>query len=68
MKHLIGAGLVIIFAFVVRFVLPLSFALDIHIHDTYRVVPLRVVSFWTLLVISAAWLSFATFKLMRHTS
>ncbi|MGB9435133.1 MAG: hypothetical protein WBQ89_23000 [Candidatus Acidiferrum sp.] len=68
MKHLIGAGLVIILAFVVRFVLPLSFALDIYVHDTYRVVPLRVVSFWTLLVISAAWLSFATFKLIRHTS
>jgi hypothetical protein len=39
MKHLIGAGLVIILAFVVRFVLPLSFALDIHVHDTYHSFP-----------------------------
>jgi hypothetical protein len=67
-KHLIGAGLVAILAFVVRFALPLPFALDIQVHDTYRVVPLRVVSFWALLVISATWLSFATFKLIRHTS
>ena len=68
MKHLIGAGLVLMLAFVVRFVLPLSLGLDIHVHDTYRVVPLRIVSFWALLVISAAWLSFATLKLIRHTS
>jgi hypothetical protein len=39
MKHLIGAGLVIILAFVVRFVLPLSFALGIHVHDTYHSFP-----------------------------
>lgn len=67
-KHLIGAGLVTILAFVVRFVLPLPFALDIYAHDTYRVVPLRVVSFWVLLVISAAWLAIAAFKLIRRGS
>ena len=67
MKHLIGAGLVPILAFVVRFVLPLPFALDIYVHDTYRVVPLRIVSFWVLLAASAAWLVIAAFKLIRHT-
>jgi hypothetical protein len=66
MKHLIGAGLVIILAFVVRSALPFSVALDIYI--THRVVPLRIVGFWALLVISAAWLLFATFKLIRRTS
>jgi hypothetical protein len=65
-KHLIGAGLVTILAFVVRFVLPLPFAMDIYVHDSYRVVPLRVVSFWVLLVTSAAWLVIAAFKLIRH--
>ena len=68
MKHLIGAGLVTILAFVVRFVLPLPFALDIYVHDTYRVVPLRVLSFWVLLLISAALLVIAAFKLIRHGS
>lgn len=68
MKHLIGAGLVTILAFVARFVLPLPFALDIYIHETYRVVPLRVFSFWALLVIAAAWLLIAAFKLIRHAS
>jgi hypothetical protein len=67
-KHLIGAGLVTILAFVVRFVLPLPFALDIYVHDTYRVVPLRVFSFWVLLVIAAAWLAIAACKAIRRTS
>jgi hypothetical protein len=65
-KHLIGAGLVTILAFVVRFVLPLPFAMDIYVHDSYRVVPLRVVSFRVLLVTSAAWLVIAAFKLIWH--
>lgn len=68
MKHLIGAGFVTILAFLVRFVLPVTFGLDILVHDTYRVVPLRVVSFWVLLVIAAAWLVIAAFKLVRHIS
>jgi hypothetical protein len=67
-KHVIGAGLVAILAFLVRFVLPLPVALDIYIRDTYRVIPLRVVSFWMLLMIAAAWLVVAAFKVIRHTS
>ena len=68
MKHVIGAGLVTILAFVVRFVLPISFALDMYVHDTYRVVPFRLVSFWVLLVVSVVWLVIAAFKLIRHAS
>ena len=65
MRRLIGVGLVTILAFVVRFVLPLPFALLIHTHDnTYRVVPLRVLSFWVLLVIAAAWLVIAASRLL----
>lgn len=68
MKHLIGAGLVAILAFVVGFVLPLPFGLDIHIHDTYRLVPLRIVGFWVLLAIAAVWLVIAAFKVIRRNS
>jgi len=68
MKHLIGAGLVVMLAFAVRFVLPLSFGVDIHVHDTYRVVPVRIVIFWTLLILSAAWLVVAAFKAIRTAS
>ena len=68
MKHVIGAGLLAILAFLVRFVLPLPVALDIYIRDMYRVIPLRVVSFWMLLAIAAAWLVVAAFKVIHHTS
>ena len=68
MKHLIGAGLVAIFAFVVRFVLRFPFALDIYVHDTYRAVPFGIVGFWVLIAIAAAWLVIAAFKLIRRTS
>ena len=64
-KHVIGAGLI---AILVRFVLPLPVALDIYIRDTYRVIPLRIVSFWMLLVIAVGWLVVAAFKVIRHTS
>ena len=68
MKHLIGAGLVAILALVVRFVLRLPFALDIYVHDTYRVVPLGIVGFWVLLAIATAWLVIAALKLIRRAS
>ena len=68
MKHLIGAGLLTILPFVVGFVLPFPFTLDIYVHDTYLVVPLRIVSFWVLLATSAAWLVIAVFKVTRRTS
>ena len=67
-KHLIGAGLVAILAFVVRFVLRLPFGLDIYVHDTYRAIPLGIVGFWVLLAIAAAWLVIAAFKVIRRSS
>ena len=68
MKHLIGAGLVAILAFVVRFVFRLPFGLDIYVHDTYRVVPLGIVGFWVLLALATAWLVIAALKLIRRAS
>lgn len=53
---------------VVGFVLPLPFALNIYTDETYRVLPLRVFSFWVLLVIAAPWLMIAAFKVIRRTS
>ena len=68
MKHLIGAGLVAILAFVVRFVFRLPFGLDIYVHDTYRVVPLGIVGFWVLLALATAWLVIAALKVIRCAS
>ena len=68
MKHLIGAGLVAILAFVVRFVFRDPSGLDIYAHDTYRVVPLGIVGFWVLLAIATAWLVIAALKLIRRAS
>jgi hypothetical protein len=68
MKQLIGPGLVAILAFVVRFALPFSGGLDIHIHDKYGFVSFRVLGFWILLAISTIWLAFAALKFARNTS
>ena len=45
MKHLVGMGVLVALAFVLRFWLRTSLGLDISIHDTYRVVPLRAIVF-----------------------
>ncbi len=68
MKQLIVAGSVILLALLVRFVLPLPQTLDIHVHDTYRIVPVRSVVFWVLLALSGAWLVFAGLKSIRSGS
>ena len=65
LKHLIGAGLITLVAFVIRFrVLPRT--LDIYVHDTYIVVTPRVSAFWLLLAVAAVWLVFAAFKFHRR--
>lgn len=61
LKHLIGAGLLTLVAFVIRFrVLPRT--LDIYVHDTYIVVIPRLIAFWLLLAVAAVWLVFAALK------
>ena len=68
MKHLIGIGVLIAMAFGLRSLLQTSFALDISIHDTYWVVPLRIITFWCLLEIAFAWfLVFAWTSIRRHS-
>jgi hypothetical protein len=45
MKHLVGTGVLIVMAFVLRFVLHTNLALDMHLHDIYRAVPLGIIAF-----------------------
>jgi hypothetical protein len=68
MKHFIGAGAVLALALVVRLWAFQGVGLDIRIHDAYRVIPLRVVGFWVLIGIAAAWFLVAAYKFRRHGS
>ena len=68
MKHFVGAGTVVALALVVRFWTFQSIGLDIHLHDAYQVIPLRVVGFWVLIGIAAAWFLIAAYKFRRHSS
>jgi hypothetical protein len=68
MKHFVGAGTLVALALVVRLWAFQSIGLDIHLHDTYRVITLRVVGFWVLIGIAAAWFLIAAYKFRRHSS
>jgi hypothetical protein len=68
MKHLVGIGILVGTAFVLRFWLRTSLGLDISIHDTYRVVPLRAIVFWCLMGTAIIWfLVFASVAIRRHS-
>jgi len=68
MKHFVGAGTLAALALVVRFWAFQSIGLDIYLQDTYWVIPLRVVGFWVLIGIAAAWFLIAAYKFRRHSS
>jgi hypothetical protein len=68
MKHFVGVGTLVALALIVRLWAFQSIGLDIHLHDTYRVIPLRVVGFWALIGIAAAWFLIAAYKFRRHSS
>jgi hypothetical protein len=68
MKHFIAVGVLVILALVVRFGLFERFGLDISIHDTYWVIPLRAIGFWTLVGIAVVWFAIAAHKFGRHSS
>ena len=68
MKHFVGAGTLVALALVVRLWAFQSIGLDIPLHDNYRVIPLRVVGFWVLIGIAAAWFLIAAYKFRRHSS
>jgi hypothetical protein len=68
MKHFLGAGTLVALALVVRLWAFQSIGLDIQLHDTYRVIPLRVVGFWVLMGIAATWFLIAAYKFRRRHS
>lgn len=65
-KHFIGIGFLVVVAVVVRLGLLSSVGLDIHVHDTYRVIPFRTVAFWLLMGIALVWFLIAANKFARH--
>jgi hypothetical protein len=68
MKHLVGIGVLVALAFVLRFWLRTSLGLDISIHDRYRVVPLSTIVFWCLMGAAIIWfLIFASVAIRRHS-
>jgi hypothetical protein len=67
MRNFIGIGLFLALALVVRFGVFSNTGVDIFIHDTYYVIPLRMVAFW-LDSNSSRVLSIAAAKFARHDS
>jgi uncharacterized membrane protein YwzB len=68
MKHFMGAGVLVALALIVRYWAFQRIRLDLYVHDTFRVIPIRVVGFWLLMGIAVAWLSVAAYKFGRHGS
>jgi hypothetical protein len=67
MKHLVGIGMMVAVAFIARSWPHSTFGLDVHIHDSYRVIPLTSITFWCLLAIALVWLLFfACLSIRRH--
>ena len=66
MKHFIMVGVLVGLALIVRF--RCSNTLDVHIHDTYYVIPLRIIAFRLLLGIAVMWFAIAAYKFGRHSS
>jgi hypothetical protein len=55
-KHFVGVAVLVALALAVRFGVFQPLALDIHVHDTYYVMPpLRIIGFWLLMGIAAVW-------------
>jgi hypothetical protein len=68
MRNFIGIGLLLALALVVRFAVFSNKGVDIFIHDTYHVIPLRMVTFWLLIAIATVWLLITAAKFARHDS
>jgi hypothetical protein len=68
MKHFIGIAALVALALAVRFFWIFRSTLDVIIHDTYYVIPLRIIGFWLLMGIAAVWFVVAAFKFGRHSS
>ena len=67
LKHLVGVAVLTIIAFAFRFAVFLP-TVDVYAHDRYIVIVPRVIGFWILLAIAAAWLIVAPFKFHQRSS
>lgn len=67
MKHFVAAGALVALALVVQFFVLQRFGIDVYVHDTYWVIPLRKVAFWFLIAVAAIWFLIAVYKLVRHS-
>lgn len=69
MRYLIGAGVLLSLALVVGFILVLRFGLgvDIHVHDTYWVIPVRKIAFWLLIGMATVGLLIVAYKFLRRS-
>jgi|HubBroStandDraft_4_1064222.scaffolds.fasta_scaffold54896_3 riboflavin transporter FmnP len=67
MKQFIGAGVLVALALIVRFWAFQRVGLDLYVHDSLRVIPIRVVGFWFLMGIAAVWFSVAAYKFYVNT-
>ena len=68
MRHVIGIGFLLVLALVVRLGAFSNVGVDIYVHDTYRVIPLRIVGFWVLIGIASVWFLIAASKFARRGS
>jgi hypothetical protein len=67
MKHIVGIGLLVLVALVVRFLGAYSrVGLDVYVHATYYVIPIRMIGFWLLIGIASAWFLIVAYKFARH--
>lgn len=67
MKHFVAVGVLVALALVVRFFVLQRFGIDVYVHGTYWVIPLRKVAFWFLLVAAAVWFLIAVHKPVRRS-
>ena len=68
MKYFIVAGIFVALAVVIRPMVSQRFGVDIYIHDTYWVVPVRKITFWLLIAVASVSFLIAAYKFMRHGS
>lgn len=64
----IGAAALIAFVVGLGFIMLQRFGVDIHIHDTYWVVPIRKIAFWVVIALAAVSLLIAVYKFVRPSS
>jgi hypothetical protein len=64
-KHFIGVAVLVALALACRFWLFSRFSLDIHVHDAYYAMPIRMICFWLLMGVAAVWFVIAVHKFGR---